>query len=591
MDLEFDEKVWEKNVSAWRGRGDRGDRLPPVPDRRPDFRKVSFISGRYRSLQMPGETGRPVSLHSPKDPWKEAESLASGLAVTSSQPVVALGMGLGYHLLRLLPRLAPETRLIVVEAEPEVFLAALAALDLTPLLERPYTHFIVTPDSRAAIHRLQGLFRSGEGQTFRFFGHPPSLRARFRFYQEVVHGLEPCRPRRPGPWGVKKARLRVLVVNSDYFLIPEAVRAFRRLGHRVRSVLFDKRRDRGEEVVRRILREVEEYAPDLVFTVNHLGLDRKGLLVDLFHRLRLPLASWFVDRPAVILNLYEGRPSEFSYMFVWDPACIPEVRALGFEKVFPLPLATDPEIFCPCRNPGLAPGRHPVAFVGNSLVGAVQEKLARLPASPGFRRLFHRLARAYQKRPFWRLDEVLKQEGLAGHPLLQGLSPEERTDLEAGMMWEATRRHRLACIRRLAPFQPVVFGDPGWRRLLAAPFSLRPEVNYYEELPQVYRGSVINFNVTSLQMKTAVNQRVFDVPAAGGFLLTDFKAQLPELLEVGKEIICYRHPEEIPELARFYLKSDRAREEVICRGRERILAEHTYIHRLQAMVEVIRRTI
>lgn len=587
MDLE----IWEKNISALRSRGDRGDWLPPVPDGGLDFRKVSFISGPYRSLQVPGDTGRPVSLHSPKDPWKEADSLASGLAVPSSQPVAALGMGLGYHLLRLLPRLAPENRLVVVEAEPEVFLAALAALDLTPLLERPDTHFIVTSDSRTATRHLQRLLGFGEGRSFRFFGHPPSLRARARFYQEVVNGLEPCRPRRPGPWGVKKAQLRVLIINSDYFLIPEAVRAFRRLGHQVRSVLFDKRRDRGEEVVRRILREVEEYAPDLVFTVNHLGLDRQGLLMDFFQRLRLPLASWFVDRPAVILNLYEGRPSEFSYMFVWDPACIPEVKALGFEKVFPLPLATDPEIFCPRRDREPTPWKRPVSFVGNSLVAAVQEKLARLPASPEFRRLFHRLARAYRKRPFRRLEEVLKQEGLAEHPLLQGLGPEERTDLEAGMMWEATRRHRLACIRRLASFQPVIFGDPGWRRLLAVPFSLRPEVNYYEELPQVYHGSIINFNVTSLQMKTAVNQRVFDVPAAGGFLLTDFKAQLPELLEVGKEIICYRHPEEIPELARFYLKSDRAREEVISRARGRILAEHTYVHRLQAMVEVIRRTI
>jgi spore maturation protein CgeB len=91
-------------------------------------------------------------------------------------------------------------------------------------------------------------------------------------------------------------------------------------------------------------------------------------------------------------------------------------------------------------------------------------------------------------------------------------------------------------------------------------------------------------------MKTAVNQRVFDVPAAGGFLLTDYKAQLPELLELGKEIVCYRDPDEIPDLIRFYLKHSRAREEIISRGRRRILAEHTYVHRLQTMVETIRRT-
>lgn len=312
--------------------------------------------------------------------------------------------------------------------------------------------------------------------------------------------------------------------------------------------------------------------------------------MEFFHHLRVPLVSWYVDSPALILNLYGGLPSDLAYIFVWDPSYIPEVRSLGFDKVFPLPLATDPEIFRPRAAGELGPWRNGVAFVGNSLSAAVEKKLARLPKSPEFQELFHHLAQAYLERPFRRLQDLLGEEGLAEHPLIQALSDLERSDLEAGIIWEATRHHRLTGVHCLAVFKPVIYGDAGWRRLLGASFALRPEVNYYDELPLVYGGTEVNFNVTSLQMKTAVNQRVFDVPAAGGFLLTDYKSQLPELLELDKEVACYRDPGEIPDLVRFYLKHSRAREEIMVRGRRWILAEHTYMHRWQTILETIRRT-
>ncbi len=586
---QYDAEAWAANLAAWRAGNGAEGWSPPAPDQPPPLARVTLAPGPHPVAQALGEQGRLVSLHSTKDPWKEAEILAGRLSLGESQPVVALGMGLGYHLLKLIRRLTPRHRLIIVEKEPEIWLAALGTLDLTQLFERPNTCWVVEPDWRKVLRQVRRQV-NGSGRDLAFFAHPPSLRAHGAFYQEVIQGLKPPSPWQRAPLRRQQEKLRVLIVNPDYFLIPEAVHALGKLGHEVKTVLFDKRRDRGEEVMRRILGQVKDCAPDLVFTVNHLGLDREGLLMEFFHHLRVPLVSWYVDSPALILNLYGGLPSDLAYIFVWDPSYIPEVRALGFDKVFPLPLATDPKFFRPRAAGELGPWRNRVGFVGNSLTAAVEEKLARLPKSPEFQEFFHQLAQAYLERPFRRLKDLLGQEGLADHPLIQELSHPERSDLEAGIIWEATRRHRLAHVQHLAQFQPVIHGDGGWRHLLEASFSLRPEVNYYDELPLVYGGTEINFNVTSLQMKTAVNQRVFDVPAAGGFLLTDYKSQLPELLEPDQEIACYRAPGEIPDLVRFYLKHSRAREEIIARGRTRILAEHTYVHRWQTILETVRRT-
>jgi spore maturation protein CgeB len=583
--------LWENNLRALKTRSQTGDLLPALPDAPPEQRRVTLVSGPYTTLQVSGEKGRPVTLHSPREAWKEAEALAARAPVAPSRPLLALGLGLGYHLLRLLPRLAPEQPLVVVEQEPEIFWAALQSLDLTPLLFRPHTTLVVHPDSREVIEHLQGPLHLGNGGGVPvLWGHPASLRAANGFYEEVIASFQSPRTTPARSYGLNKEELRVLIVNTDYFLIPEVSRAFKQLGHEARVILFDKRRDNGEEVLQGILQIVADFAPDLVFTVNHLGFDREGLLMEALNRLRLPSVSWYVDSPNIILNLYGGPKSDLSYIFVWDPTYVPEVKALGFSQVYTLPLGTDPETFYPKPIADLSRWRARVAFVGNSMTQPLAKKLERLPSSPETTGIFRQLLAAFQVQPHRRLDLLLEEQGLAAHPLIQKMSLSERTDLEAGIIWAATLDYRLECVKRLAPFKPTIYGDSGWRELLGDSFRLGPIVNYYDDLPAIFGATTINFNATSMQMKAAVNQRVFDVPAAGGFLLTDFKEQLAEVLEPGKESVCYHHPEEIPDLVRFYLDHPDARRQIVERGRARVLAEHTYLHRLQEMLAVLRRT-
>jgi len=308
---------------------------------------------------------------------------------------------LGYHLLALLPRLGEDQQLIVVEKEPEVLWAALATLDLSDLLTRSRTMLVVSPDPQKVVRHLRGRLYQRNGDGLAFWGHPPSLRVHEKYYQEVVSHLKPSRTGALGPLGLKKDHLRVLVINPDYFLLPEVFRAFRHLGHDVRLALFNKRRDRGEEVLRKLLIEIRDFSPDLVFTVNHLGFDREGLLLETLDRLRIPAVSWYVDSPAIILSLYDGPPSDLAFIFVWDPTYIPEVRARGFERVFPLPLATDPEIFSPQQAGTQRRLQHRLSFVGNSMVDSVQQKLARLPYSHEFRELFQKILSSHSLSNAW----------------------------------------------------------------------------------------------------------------------------------------------------------------------------------------------
>jgi spore maturation protein CgeB len=383
-------------------------------------------------------------------------------------------------------------------------------------------------------------------------------------------------------------RLKVALFDFGYFLTEEIARAFEAAGHAVVRVRGEKD-EKYSAVVSRVVQTVASDRPDFFLTVNHLGFDTEGVMADLFRSIEMPAAVWYVDSPDLVVRDFPRNVSALCCVFVWDEMYVESLRSLGFENIEHLPLAADETIFrpgCPPAAKKLRAGSD-VGFVGNSMVLPAKERLDKVP--PGLRAAVEKTARLLsgsREIPFRdALAESLREGGAAEYEALSG---REKSDFEAGVLWRATLLYRLACLKALGEYRPSVRGDAGWEKLLDKRFRRGPQLNYYRELPAFYRACKVNFNATSIQMGTAVNQRVFDVPACGAFLLTDRQASLEELFEVGEEVIAYKEPEEAADLARFYLRNSAAREAVAAKGRARVLREHTYRHRVDRIVRKLR---
>lgn len=387
---------------------------------------------------------------------------------------------------------------------------------------------------------------------------------------------------------------RVLCLTSRYFLLGEVTRACERLGAPCRYLETGDELDR-DAFVAMVRAAVAGFRPDFVLTVNHLGVDREGVLLELLDALRLPLASWFVDSPELTLPLYRPAATRDTVLFTWDADSLEPLRRAGFPHVHHLPLAADETRFCP--RPAL-PGDHPwrarVSFVGNSMHKKTALRLAASRPPAPLLRAFSALAEGFSASPCRLAREHMaasRPDLLPDYAALE--SVERRLAFETAVIWEATRRYRERCVRRLLPFHPLIVGDPGWRDTLdgeGRDWRYLPELAYYDELPDFYPLSAINFNATSRQMKGAVNQRVFDVPACGAFLLTDARAQLDDLFEPGREMAVYAAEEEIEELVARYLADTPAREAMARAGRRRVLARHTYPRRMTELFDVMRQT-
>jgi len=407
---------------------------------------------------------------------------------------------------------------------------------------------------------------------------------------------------------------RVLLVTSRFFLLGEVMNAFDRMGVAYRYLDTGGDELELEGYLKTLVTLIKDFRPHFALTVNHLGVDHEGVLTGLLSRLDIPLASWFVDNPALALALYSNPAAKRTAVFTWDADNLESLRQAGFEHVFYLPLATDERRFIPpadsaplasavlqAGSASLAapvPEDHPwrarVSFVGNSMVIKTAKRLEY--AAPGQRLLAAtgEIAAAFGEHPEWSVRAFM-----AGHfpHLMEDLAalatPQRQLAFETAVIWESTRQYRATCLSQLMEFCPLIAGDEGWlatfpeegtrwRRII--------ELAYYDQLPGFYPLSEINFNCTSLQMKGAVNQRVFDVPACGAFLLTDHRAQMELLFEPGREVAVYNDPGEIPDLARHYLSHPGERARIAGAARKRVLAEHTYVARMGQLMETMRGT-
>lgn len=541
------------------------------------------------TLKVDNQDGCSKTFHSVYDPVAEAKSVAEAFRFCGKGLLVVLGLGLGYHVAALGKRF-PDAKIIVIEASPEI-------MDLSrehgPVMPEGVTiiYGLSPQKALAEITRLQ--IREGL-PSLSVFTLNPAVSAFEAYYRPILKALENTvsvklwdRLRYPK---FREETVKAVLIDPGYFLIREVEKALKDLGHKVVKLPVSGD-DEGNAVVSRLIETVLDFRPDFLLTMNHLGFDEDGVLSEFFRSIEMPVASWYVDSPRLIVQAFEKNVSPWMSLFLWDKSYLEDMKAMGFESVQYLPLGTDESLFRP-----LTAGKHKkkldiyscdIGFVGNSMVEPVNEWMEKV--QPGLHEIVDEAAEHVAGTATMHGD-IMKVIHEAARGNVNALPMKEKMDLEAAVLWKATLLYRLSCVQRLKDFNVSIYGDSLWKRLLTdRNFSLFPPVNYYRDLPFLYNACSINFNATSRQMSEAVNQRVFDVPACGSFVLTDYQMSLEELFDIGREIITYKDKDEIPGLVRYYLDNPDEREAVARTARERVLKEHTYKHRLGSMIDSMKQ--
>jgi hypothetical protein len=360
--------------------------------------------------------------------------------------------------------------------------------------------------------------------------------------------------------------------------------------------------------------------PALLFSVNFQGLGRLRCCLDLAARNGSIVAVWFADNPWNILAGVRDKAWKSIPLFVTDDSFIGPLTAAGASSVHHLPLAACPELFAPNavrdRAFPLPADLAPFVFVGRSAFPGRDAFFAGLTLPDDLEKKARVLLRnADPVRP----DLLWWQNAMGLSPA--SFWPGKTARLPALGAERANLFHRARCLAAAAElgsaFRPLtqgaarnapsgapeddvitlpsstvsigldLFGDAGWRTILPPGARLRPPVDYYARLPGIYAAALFNLCLTGLQLPHGLNQRHFDVWAAGGLLLSDATPGLKIFPEELTRPVTFRAARDMAMLAA-RLENGVTRAALIADWQRCILREHCYVHRVQTILEKLR---
>jgi spore maturation protein CgeB len=339
-------------------------------------------------------------------------------------------------------------------------------------------------------------------------------------------------------------------------------------------------------------RELKEFKPHFIFFVNAAGCDGRGILSELYAGLQIPVVCWFVDQPAYYETWIPRFDPENTLTFMIDREHMKHAVDGGLKHIYHLPLGTNCRRFTPKTNGFYLPENgHDISFVGrlmaHRLKMLLQDIFRKMPDFPrNLIQVMDRAAALYADDFRTSLEQIMARAMALTNPGVELPEPEVQRLMLSFIDFAASMKQRTEIVTSLKDFDLQVYGDKEWNQVLPdaqGPMNDKCDVTfpyYGEEIVEVYRGSKINLNITKYQLKTAINQRVFDVPACGGFLLTDYREDLEQCFKIGKEIIFYEDREDLKEKVAYYLSHTHDRQRIAMAGMNRVRREHDFSHRL-----------
>lgn len=140
-------------------------------------------------------------------------------------------------------------------------------------------------------------------------------------------------------------------------------------------------------------------------------------------------------------------------------------------------------------------------------------------------------------------------------------------------------------VRQLTSYDLAIYGA-GWQRLVPGdPLRKhwRRGEGQFGSMAEKIANVGIVFNMVRAEHGCAHSMKTFEIPAAGGFMLSNWSSEQVRILRPGIECDYYSSTMELAEKLDFYLKRPEVRHRIAEAARQRI-AGHSYYHRAEQLL-------
>lgn len=372
---------------------------------------------------------------------------------------------------------------------------------------------------------------------------------------------------------------------------------------------------------------------DMVFTVNYFPL-----ISNVCERTGVKYVSWTCDNPLISMY-HESVFHDCNYIFTFDKTNYLEFRGMGVKHIWYLPLAVDTERMDALLGAPEEVRTAGAAHEGMKTAGTVPEEIGTaesVPAEIGkagrrkaaqdsemrkYRGDVAFVGSLYERNSYDkiknRLPEYLRgyfdavmeaQLNISGanivEPMLTTnileqlqeyfqLEKSEGSFSDLGLIFQTTVlgfkiaeiERRRALIELSKHYKVNVYSNSNVSDLLRIQYC--GSVDYWSEMPKVFRMSKINLNFTIPNIKSGIPLRIWDVLGCGGFLLTNYQAEIPYYFKEGEDLVCFDGLEDLCEKVGYYLEHEEERKRIAWNGYHKVREKHSYIERIHTILDTV----
>ena len=336
---------------------------------------------------------------------------------------------------------------------------------------------------------------------------------------------------------------------------------------------------------------LKDQNPDFVMSFNYFPA-----VSQVCNAVGIKYAAWVYDNPS--LNLFSYTLiNPCNYVFLFDSQVYELFASQGFKTVYYLPLAA------PIRRYDLLTvdkersdrwgGK--ISFVGK-LYNEDHNYFDRVysEASEYTRGYLNGLMRAQMEISGFDIVEKSIPEKvmhemvdiLGAKPSYDGVETYEYIYSNYVINRKITSIERSEIIQMIGKRFPINLYTPD-DSFKADGVSNRGKVDYYLEMPYVFKASDINLNITLRSIQRGIPLRAMDIMGCEGFLLTNYQEDMLRYFIPEEDFVYYEDRNDLMDKIGYYLIHDEERERIAENAYNKVSENHTYEHRLREIIDKV----
>jgi spore maturation protein CgeB len=355
---------------------------------------------------------------------------------------------------------------------------------------------------------------------------------------------------------------------------------------------FDAHTPRDDhKFVTSFIKTLSEKSPDVVFSYNYFPVISTAC-----QKAGIKYISWVYDNPVVALYSYT-LINNCNYIFLFDSQMYDVFASQGIKTVYYLPLAAATNRYKKIipTNSEIKKWGGQISFVGSlyntkgNFYDRIKDKIS--PYSKGY---LDGLMRAQMEidglnfiensLPRQVLNEMV--DALELKPNYDGVETFEYLYSNYVVNRKITSIERREIISMIGEQFPVNLftNDPDFSSFGV---NNRGQIDYYTEMPLVFKSSAINLNITLRSIQRGIPLRSMDILGCEGFLLTNYQEDYLRFFSPGEEFVYYQSRQDLMDKIKYYLEHEDDRKEIARKGYAKVHSEHTYEQRIDEMLNIV----